>query len=170
MFISYLRTVCTYLTLLFISVTATAEIYKWTDEKGQVHYSERAPADQKTEIIPPPPPPVEDPATAQKRVDTLIESQNQEIKDLNNAKLEASDKAAHDERCQRAKLDLQKFIARPPAVYRESRTVVRVESEAQREAEYFRLRDRVDEVCVPYQPPVPPAVTQPVAEPETPAP
>jgi len=166
MFISFLRTGCIYLTLLFISVAASAEIYKWTDEKGQVHYSERAPADQKIEIIPPPPPPAEDPETAQKRVDELIENQNQEIKDLNNTKLEASDKAAHDEICRRARQELQRFVARPPAVYRESRTIIRVETEEQREVEYFRLRDRVDEVCVPYQPPTPPTIVQPTAEPE----
>lgn len=39
--------------MLFICVTriSTAEIYKWTDVNGKVHYSDTAPTDNKPEII-----------------------------------------------------------------------------------------------------------------------
>ena len=165
MFKPYLRTGCIYLALLFVSASLNAQIYKWTDDKGQVHYSEMAPTDQKTEVVAPPLPPSEDPAIAQERVDALIQNQNQEIEDFNNAKTLASDKASHDERCRRARQDLQIAVARPSQSYRQSRTVVVVETEQQREAEFFRLRNRIDEVCVPYVPPVPIPVAQPAAEP-----
>lgn len=41
------------LTLFFclFPVIATAEIYKWVDEQGQVHYSQNRPVDQQVETI-----------------------------------------------------------------------------------------------------------------------
>jgi hypothetical protein len=49
----------TLMTLLFISSTSYAEIYKWVDENGKVHYSDKKPDEDKLKVeqfeIKPPP-------------------------------------------------------------------------------------------------------------------
>ena len=37
--------------LILFALPARAEIYKWTDEKGKVHYGDQAPADPKTKTL-----------------------------------------------------------------------------------------------------------------------
>lgn len=37
--------------LLLASVSVHAEVYKWTDENGKVHFGDRAPAEKKAEAI-----------------------------------------------------------------------------------------------------------------------
>ena len=37
--------------LLLVGVSAQAEVYKWVDENGKVHFGDRAPAEKKVEAI-----------------------------------------------------------------------------------------------------------------------
>ncbi|HRF87700.1 MAG TPA: DUF4124 domain-containing protein, partial [Pseudomonadales bacterium] len=37
--------------LLLVGVSAQAEVYKWMDENGKVHFGDRAPAEKKVEAI-----------------------------------------------------------------------------------------------------------------------
>ena len=46
------------LTLLAtFTVAGLADVYKWTDEKGQVHYTQYKPLKYKSELVDAPPPP-----------------------------------------------------------------------------------------------------------------
>lgn len=48
--IYYISTAYLVLLLIFMTFTATAEVYKWTDENGKIHYSDK-PIDEKTKKI-----------------------------------------------------------------------------------------------------------------------
>lgn len=41
---------------IVLSPVLSAQLYKWVDEKGQVHYGDKPPADAKSETLRPPPP------------------------------------------------------------------------------------------------------------------
>lgn len=49
----YTNTLITLISCLLISHSAYAKVYKWTDDKGQVHYSEHPGANQTNEVIKP---------------------------------------------------------------------------------------------------------------------
>lgn len=49
----YIHIITIACSLLITSHQVAAKVYKWVDEKGQTHYSERAPANQATEVIKP---------------------------------------------------------------------------------------------------------------------
>lgn len=56
--------------VLIASTAAAAELYKWTDENGVVHYTDRAPQDQefeKRELVPEKPAPAALPAADRER-------------------------------------------------------------------------------------------------------
>lgn len=84
-----------------------ADIYKWVDDKGQVHYSQQAPESAPAELIKTPPPPSIDPSQAQREVDALIaqqeaiEQEKQQAKEL--AEQKAAQKAALEKQCQEAR-------------------------------------------------------------------
>lgn len=49
----YTNTLIALISCLLISHSAFAKVYKWTDDKGQVHYSEHPGANQTNEVIKP---------------------------------------------------------------------------------------------------------------------
>ena len=51
-----LPSLCLLLTM-FTYQSASADVYRWTDEKGQVHFGERPPTGIEGESVKPPPPP-----------------------------------------------------------------------------------------------------------------
>ena len=52
----YLRQISCFALLSMLSATVFAEMYKWVDENGEVHYSDKQPAAEvETETIKPPP-------------------------------------------------------------------------------------------------------------------
>jgi hypothetical protein len=70
--------------LVFTTPSPAADsqkMYKWTDDQGEVHYSQFPPPGRKTEKLQPPPPPPESPNASgndlQQQLDA-VEQQNQE--------------------------------------------------------------------------------------------
>ena len=51
MFNKKIKSVALILSLLLCAINGNAEIYKWTDEKGKVHYSDKKPTNLKSEEI-----------------------------------------------------------------------------------------------------------------------
>ena len=67
--------------LLTTNLALAAGIYKWVDEDGQVHYSQRPPADTQAEQLKGAPPPADDPEAVrgdlQRQLDALDEQRAQ---------------------------------------------------------------------------------------------
>ena len=92
--------------LIVLTPPAMAEMYKWVDENGNVHYTqERPPPGTKGETIKPPPP--VDSEAAQKQLESrqelLDSARDGRAKGADAAKLAAEDKAFNEENCRRAK-------------------------------------------------------------------
>lgn len=68
--------------MLLISAVASAETYKWVDDTGQIHYSDRRPQGVEARRVRDAPPPAEDPAKARQRLDNQIKQlDNERAKD-----------------------------------------------------------------------------------------
>lgn len=98
--------------LAAVSLPATAEMYKWVDENGNVHYTqERPPPGIQGETIKPPPP--VDSAAAQKQLESrqelLKEASEGRTKSADKAKLAVEDKAFTEENCRRAQASVAAF-------------------------------------------------------------
>jgi hypothetical protein len=99
--------------LLLTAAVAQAQIYKWTDSDGVVHYSQSPPASGQAEIIDAPPPPAIDPVKAQEEIDQLIEQQ-QKADAIKHGEMQAREKALQQQQirsqnCEKAKQNLQSY-------------------------------------------------------------
>ncbi len=74
---SNLYPTCLSIFLFLASTVSFAEMYKWTDEKGQVHYTQTPPQGIQSQELKAPPPPTIDPNAAQSKIDKLIKQQKQ---------------------------------------------------------------------------------------------
>jgi len=99
------------LCLCLLPFAATAEIYKWVDEDGTVHYGQKPPADRQADTVKPPP--SVDTESAQKelqekqeRLRQLEEQRAEREKTQRESEKEA---AARKERCQAAKRALEQM-------------------------------------------------------------
>ena len=59
------------LALLLTSITANADIYRWTDAEGRTHYGDRPPTDGAEKIVEPPPPSDLSPEEANAKLDAI---------------------------------------------------------------------------------------------------
>lgn len=98
--------------LSLAALPVAAQMYKWVDEQGNVHYTqERPPPGIKGESIKPPPP--VDSEAAQQALDARQEFLNEageaRSKGAEEAKLAAEDKAFREENCRRARASVAAF-------------------------------------------------------------
>lgn len=107
--------------LLFSQIpTISAEMYRWTDDQGNVVYSQSPPPDNRpvSTVAPPPAPSAEESEAARARLDKQIEQLNAENEEKLKAHEEQSRKAMEaDEnrkRCEVAKKNLETLTSRPP--------------------------------------------------------
>jgi len=150
MVIPHLRVYC--LTLLCsLSFLAQAEIYKWTDENGQVHYTQQPPADRPAEHIAPPPPPAIAPEKAQQQLEELIESQEAEAAaeaERQQAQQEAqAAEQIREENCQTARNNLQQYQDNPGRRVMNADGEVTRPTEEERQAKITEFQQQVDEFC-----------------------
>lgn len=99
-------TVATVICLATLALPAVAEMYKWVDENGNVHYTqERPPPGIKGDTIKPPPPVNSEIAEKQleARQELLNEAREGRAKSAGEAKLAAEDKEFNAENCRRAR-------------------------------------------------------------------
>lgn len=151
MFIPYLSKVCLFLFLSTASMFVVADVYKWVDEEGQTHYSQQAPVGQKTELIKAPPPPASLPEDAQRKVDQLINEQNQ-ARDERNRKVqeqqhEEAQQQQIEESCTRSKNNLQKYMDNPGRRILNSDGEAIRPTEEERQAKIKQLNIDIKEHC-----------------------
>ncbi len=143
------------LSLIILSVTfagiASADIYKWVDDQGQVHYSQQAPESAPAEFIKTPPPPSVDPAQAQKEIDALIAQQKAAEQDKQQAKQLAEQRAAQEaaleKQCQDAKDALTAYQNHPGGrFYDEDGDLQRIK-EDERQKKIEELSNNIKQHC-----------------------
>ena len=94
------RTALSALLLLLAASAAQAEVYKWVDANGNAHYTDKPPANQKTQTVDiRTQPSGTSPAAAPANTDSPLERQRKMLKVLDEdkaAKAEAAQKAAEE--------------------------------------------------------------------------
>jgi hypothetical protein len=90
---------------------AQAAMYKWVDENGVTQYTQYPPPDRKVDVVAPPPPPAEDPEGAQKKLESLLQKQDEQRKATATAEGEQAKADAEakqrEARCQSARKNLE---------------------------------------------------------------
>lgn len=132
--------------LLALSVTdAPAQVYKWVDEKGRVHYGEKPPAASKPSTVKPPAAPANAPAKAQDLQTQELEFRRRQLKKAEDEQRQARDAANREARCNNAKERLA--IAEQAALYRREKGERVFLSDAEHKAEVEARRANVTEYC-----------------------
>lgn len=136
---------------LLVSMTSYAEMYKWTDEKGQVHYTQTPPPGVNAEQFKAPPPPTVNPNKAQQEIEALIQEQKQldqqreYQKQLEKQK--QTQKQNDEKRCGTAKKNLVNFQNNPSRKVRnEDGSITRLTEEDRQQRIKF-YQDRVKIYC-----------------------
>ena len=83
---------------LLIAGSSSAGLYKWTDEKGQVHYSDKQPDKEKAQQLNPQ---TSLPSTVEKEksaFDKQVEDMNERLAEEKKQQLEAEKKAAEEQK------------------------------------------------------------------------
>lgn len=151
MFIQYLRHGCLFFILFAFNPSASADIYKWVDDKGQTHYSQQAPREQTADLIKAPPPPAIDPNVAQQEIDTLIEKQNgtfeaEEEKRL-AAEKEAVEKEERDKFCDVENHNLKQYQDNPGRRMIDADGNIIAPDEEQRQQKMIDIQKRITKHC-----------------------
>ena len=134
-----------------VAGTASADVYKWVDEQGQVHYSQQAPESAPAELIKTPPPPAVDPAQAQREVDALIAQQKAAEQEKQQAQQQAEQQAAQEakleKQCQDAKDALTAYQNHPGGrFYDENGNLQRIKEE-ERQQKIQELSNNIKQHC-----------------------
>jgi Domain of unknown function (DUF4124) len=140
------------LSLVLLSLSAAAQMYKWVDEKGVSHYSETPPPDGKAakiELKPSTgnPPPVSAPDWKQKELDARQQRIQKEQKDQQREVQEQNQAAVRHNKCLEAQRRLD-IMQRPAAVYHLNEKGEKVYyDDTQREREIVELQANVKTYC-----------------------
>jgi hypothetical protein len=120
-------------TLSGSSVFAANKLYKWTDEAGNIHYSEKSPTDRTTDSV------ISD--TRPETIATPPDTTPLEIPQAIDQ--EAAQQLA--ERCQGLYRELERYREREPITDSEGNVVVI--SEEMREAKLLSIKAKLDRFC-----------------------
>lgn len=123
---------------------ASAQVYKWVDEKGRVHYGEKPPAGAKSSTVRPPTAP-SGPAKAQDLQSQELDFRRRQIKKGEDDAKEARDNANRQARCDSAKENLS--IAEQAALFRRQKGERVFLSDAERNAEIEKMRADMTRYC-----------------------
>ena len=150
MFIPYLRHACL-IFVLFLTSPSFADIYKWVDSNGQIHYSQLMPVDQNYELIRAPAPPAINPADAQKSVDSLMKQQADADKEkqerLEKAKENAVVEATRKENCRIAQHNLQQHQNNPNRRVMDAEGNVTRPAEEERQNKIAEFQQHIKDYC-----------------------
>lgn len=127
-----------------------AEVYRWVDEQGQVHYEDQ-PRDSKTRKLSPPSAPVDGAAADSQRMEKTRRLLNAYESERQQAREEKAERRKQTEeqrrKCIRAKDDLRQY-EESGSVYRLDGEGKRVYySDAEREALIAKYREAIAEWC-----------------------
>ncbi len=131
------------------TVSAAAEIYKWRDESGKVHYSNTPPPGGEAEVIQQTPPP-KDAGKPNERLQKEIKAFDERYKKRKEAE-DASHTAKQDQairmhNCSTARQNLTNLENRGRAMVKEGDTYTRL-SEDERQKRISEAKKRMEENC-----------------------
>lgn len=151
MFIPYLRLSCLAFVLFLFTASSYADVYKWIDEDGQVHYSQQPPPGQQAEMIKAPPPPAIDPAKAQQEIDTLIKQQSSDEQTHEDKNIQSQKEQERDNQleknCHAAKQNLQAYQDNPGRRLIDNDGNVTRPTEEQRQQKIKEAQQKIKEFC-----------------------
>jgi hypothetical protein len=106
-----LPVICALLVFTVSSPAADSQnMYKWTDNQGEVHYTQFPPPGRKTEIMQPPPPPAEPPTGSendlQKQLDTIKQQNDKQLQETREADQQAEIQKIRKKNCETAHKNL----------------------------------------------------------------
>jgi hypothetical protein len=106
-----LPAICALLVFTVSSPAADSQnMYKWTDNQGEVHYTQFPPPGRKTEIMQPPPPPAEPPTGSendlQKQLDTIKQQNDKQLQETREADQQAEIQKIRKKNCETAHKNL----------------------------------------------------------------
>lgn len=134
-----------------MATASSADVYKWTDEDGQVHYTQQPPTGREAQEIKAPPPPTIDPRDAQKQIDDLIKQQEKQDRERTFEKALKKQKVQQQEneekRCETAKSNLQKYQNNPNKLVRMPDGTVNRITEEERQQRISSLKEQVNVYC-----------------------
>ena len=144
-----MRAVCM-LAALLVATGAHAQVYKWVDEKGQVHYDDRPPEgkdpkDAKKMAAPPPSAPSAKPAGADWKQKDIEFRQRQVVRDQAYAADEKK-RAQREKACADAREDLD-YNDKRGRFYTEENGEKRFRTDAEQAAVVEAARRKVKELC-----------------------
>ena len=127
-----------------------AEIYRWVDDEGGVHYSQQPPGDREAERVKGARAPAEDPARRQQEIEALMESNKYSVY---KQRLEREDAAV--ERRQREYLtqycrtlrDKRRILATQPQVREQTDEGYRMMSAEDRQQRLTEFDERIESRC-----------------------
>lgn len=133
--------------LLTAGLPATAQIYKWTDANGKVHYSDRKPADDHSEDVSERLGPVNvtDSEPTQEPGEQLPETEAERIQKQNEQREQARVHAARMKQCAKARDRLRK-LSGPVYFEREDGSTFTI-TEEQRAEQEQQLRQAIERYC-----------------------
>jgi len=132
--------------LLALAVpVASAQVYKWVDEKGRVHYGEKPPAGSKPSEVKPPVALPNAPAKAQDLQSQELEFRGRQIKRQEDEARQAREAANREARCDNAKERLA--IAEQAALFRREKGERVFLSDAEQKAAVENMRAAVTQYC-----------------------
>jgi actin-related protein len=140
-----------WLAISVFAIGAEAQIYKWTDAEGHVHYTQEPPPPgvEGKEMKPPPPPPASA-ADEEERLETLKETleerkaQREEAADAARAEEEARRTRQHNCEVARKRLEQAQF---PRVSFVEPDGTERRATEEERQREIAEAQAQVNDFC-----------------------
>ena len=124
---------------------ASAQIYKWVDETGRVHYGEKPPAGSKPGTVSPPPAQPNAPARGEDVQSKEIEFRQRQVERQMNEAAQAREAAQRKALCNNAKERLA--FAERVTLYRVEKGEKVFLSDAERQAEIASRRAAVAQQC-----------------------
>ncbi len=139
--------------LLLLPAIALAGVYRWTDDQGNVVYSQTPPPDGRpVERMAPPPLPAEPPHAARKRLERIHKRLEESAKARQRRKREAAktdaDAARRQQNCRAARENLERLTNRPSnTLYRVGENDYRRLTPEERRQRIEKMRKIVKENC-----------------------
>lgn len=124
---------------------ASAQVYKWVDEKGRVHYGEKPPAGSKPSAVKSPAKPPGAPATAPDLQSQELDFRGRQIRREQDEARQARNAANREARCNYAKERLA--VAEQAALYRVEKGQRVFYSDAEQKAAVENMRAAVTQYC-----------------------
>ena len=133
------------LLLALAGPAASAQVYKWVDEKGRVHYGEKPPAGSKPSAVKSPAAPQDPSAKTQDLQSQELDFRGRQIKKAEDEARQARDAANREVLCNNAKERLA--ISEQAALYRREKGERVFLSDAEQKAAVESMRAAVTQYC-----------------------